>query len=81
MEDSFDIQRDHAALLSSAMDTLRADGVLYFSNNRRGFKLEEDVVEHYQCEDISRNTLDPDFERNPNIHSCWRITHRGSSHN
>jgi 23S rRNA (guanine2445-N2)-methyltransferase / 23S rRNA (guanine2069-N7)-methyltransferase len=80
MEDSFDIQRDHAALLSSAMDTLRADGVLYFSNNRRGFKLEEDVVEHYQCEDISRNTLDPDFERNPNIHSCWRITHRGSSH-
>jgi 23S rRNA (guanine2445-N2)-methyltransferase / 23S rRNA (guanine2069-N7)-methyltransferase len=79
MEDSFDIQRDHAALLSSAMDTLRLDGVLYFSNNRRGFKLEEGVVEQYQCEDISRETLDPDFERNPNIHSCWRITHRGSS--
>lgn len=78
MEDSFDIQRDHGALIDSTMAVLRVDGVLYFSNNRRGFKLDESVLESYHCEDVSRQTLDPDFQRNPNIHSCWRITREGS---
>ncbi|MCL4106600.1 UNVERIFIED_CONTAM: hypothetical protein GTU68_009734 [Idotea baltica] len=76
MEGSFDIQRDHAALIDSTMNVLRTDGVLYFSNNRRGFKFDADLADRYQCEDISRDTLDPDFQRNPNIHSCWRLKHR-----
>ena len=76
MSDSFDIQRDHADLVRSAMAVLRPDGQLYFSNNRRGFKLDTVLEEEFQCEDITRATLDPDFQRNAKIHCCWRVCHR-----
>ncbi len=76
MEDTFDIQRDHVSLVRSAMSVLRRDGAMYFSTNRRGFVLDEELSIQYLCVDISRDTLDPDFQRNSNIHKCWRITHR-----
>ena len=75
MEDSFDIQRDHLALVQATMAVLREQGVLYFSTNRRGFKLDEQLAAQFQCVDISRDTLDPDFQRNAKIHKCWRIEH------
>lgn len=75
MSGSFDIQRDHAELVSSAMARLRAGGQLYFSNNRRGFKLDTVLEQEFRCEDITRATLDPDFQRNTKIHSCWLIRH------
>ncbi|MBM68556.1 MAG: bifunctional 23S rRNA (guanine(2069)-N(7))-methyltransferase RlmK/23S rRNA (guanine(2445)-N(2))-methyltransferase RlmL [Haliea sp.] len=74
VEGSFDVQRDHGALVRAALARLRPGGVLYFSNNRRGFRLDPDLVSSYHCEDITRATLDPDFQRNPKIHQCWRIT-------
>ncbi len=74
VEGSFDVQRDHMALVKAAMDRLRPGGVLYFSNNRRGFRLDAGLTAGYHCEDISRATLDPDFQRNPRIHQCWRIS-------
>ena len=76
MAESFDIQRDHPDLVRATMAALRPGGQLYFSNNRRGFKLDPALGLEFQCEDISRSTLDPDFERNPKIHSCWSIRHR-----
>ena len=76
MAESFDIQRDHPELVTAAMAVLRPGGRLYFSNNRRGFKLDPSLEREFLCEDISRSTLDPDFERNPKIHCCWSIGHR-----
>jgi 23S rRNA (guanine2445-N2)-methyltransferase / 23S rRNA (guanine2069-N7)-methyltransferase len=76
MAESFDIQRDHPGLVRAAMAVLRAGGQLYFSNNRRGFKLDPAVDREFRCEDITRSTLDPDFERNRKIHCCWSIRHR-----
>jgi len=76
MEDSFDVQRDHAPLVRAAMAAVRPDGVLYFSNNRRGFRLDDLLAEQYDCVDISHETIDPDFQRNPNIHRAWSIRHR-----
>jgi 23S rRNA (guanine2445-N2)-methyltransferase / 23S rRNA (guanine2069-N7)-methyltransferase len=76
MSGSFDIQRDHAGLVRSAMAVLRSRGQMYFSNNRRGFKLDATLEKEFQCEDITRATLDPDFQRNAKIHSCWLIRHR-----
>ncbi len=76
MEDSFDVQRDHVQLIQKTMRVLRADGLLYFSNNRRGFRLDETLSEEFDFVDISRETIDPDFERNPNIHRCWTVKHR-----
>ncbi len=76
MSGSFDIQRDHVELVRSTMARLRAGGQLYFSNNRRGFKLDSGLEQEFQCEDITRATLDPDFQRNAKIHCCWLIRHR-----
>jgi 23S rRNA (guanine2445-N2)-methyltransferase / 23S rRNA (guanine2069-N7)-methyltransferase len=76
MEQSFDVQRDHEALVRDAMALLREGGSLYFSNNRRGFKLSPRIREAFDCEDISAATIDVDFQRNPRIHCCWLVRHR-----
>lgn len=72
----FDVQRDHVELIWLAMRALRADGTLYFSNNFRKFKLDMDALAEFVIEDISRETIGFDFERNPNIHRCWKIRHK-----
>ena len=76
MTGSFDVQRDHPELLRAAMGVLRSGGTLYFSNNRRGFRLDAQLLEEFICEDITGQTLDPDFQRNRRIHCCWLVRHR-----
>jgi 23S rRNA (guanine2445-N2)-methyltransferase / 23S rRNA (guanine2069-N7)-methyltransferase len=50
---------------------------LYFSNNFRRFKLDDAAVAEFaHCEDISAQTIPPDFERNPRIHRCWRLSRK-----
>ncbi len=75
MDGSFDVQRDHADLVRATMAVLRPEGQLFFSNNRRGFQLDNSVLEAFSCQDITRQTLDPDFQRNDKIHCCWSIRH------
>ena len=73
--DDFDIQREHVRLLRAAVARLAQGGVLYFSNNFRRFRLDEEAIAAFaRCEEISRQTLDPDFERNPRIHRAWRLS-------
>lgn len=73
--EDFDIQKEHVRLLRAAVARLMPEGVLYFSNNFRRFKLDEAAVAEFaRCEDISAQTIPPDFERNPRIHRCWRLT-------
>jgi 23S rRNA (guanine2445-N2)-methyltransferase / 23S rRNA (guanine2069-N7)-methyltransferase len=74
MEGVFDVQRDQIELIDLAMARLAKGGVLYFSNNFRKFELDAGLAERYQIEEISPQTLDPDFARNPKIHRAWRIT-------
>ena len=76
MQGSFDVQRDHVELLDDCAALLAPGGVLVFSCNRRGFRLDSDALADLVVDDISRSTLPPDFERNPRIHRCWRITRR-----
>ncbi|TAM13017.1 MAG: bifunctional 23S rRNA (guanine(2069)-N(7))-methyltransferase RlmK/23S rRNA (guanine(2445)-N(2))-methyltransferase RlmL [Nevskiaceae bacterium] len=73
MEDHFDIQRDHAALIADAMRLLAPAGTLYFSTNRRRFKLDAELAEHFTVQDITAKTLDEDFRRPPPVHRCWAI--------
>lgn len=76
MEGVFDVQRDHVQLLDLAMARLAPGGVLYFSNNFRKFQLDESLPQRYQVSEISAETLDPDFARNPKIHRAWKFTAR-----
>lgn len=73
MEGVFDVQRDHVQLLDLAMARLAPGGVLYFSNNFRKFQLDEHLMARYVVEEISAQTLDPDFARNNRIHRAWRL--------
>ena len=78
MEGVFDVQRDQVRLLDLAMARLAPGGVLYFSNNFRKFALEPRLAERYAVEEISAETLDEDFRRNPRIHRAWRLRARGA---
>jgi 23S rRNA (guanine2445-N2)-methyltransferase / 23S rRNA (guanine2069-N7)-methyltransferase len=72
--EDFDVQREHVRLLQAALARLSPDGVLYFSNNYRRFRLDEEALAGAtQIRDISAQTIPPDFERNPRIHRCWEL--------
>ena len=71
----FDVQAAHVGLLRAAVARLAPDGVLYFSNNFRRFRLHEAAIAGFaRCEDIGPETIPPDFARNPRIHRAWRLT-------
>lgn len=74
MEESFEVQRDHVALVKDVASLLAPGGVLYFSNNKRGFKMDRDALRGFLVEDITALTIPFDFARNPRIHNAWRIT-------
>ncbi|KXJ42843.1 MAG: 50S rRNA methyltransferase [Cycloclasticus sp. Phe_18] len=74
MENVFDIQRDHVELINNAAKLLTKKGTLIFSTNFRKFKLDEAALTGLSIEDISRQTLSKDFERNPKIHYCWKLS-------
>jgi 23S rRNA (guanine2445-N2)-methyltransferase / 23S rRNA (guanine2069-N7)-methyltransferase len=74
MAGTFDVQRDHAALISQAVELLEPDGILIFSTNLQSFAMDTDALAGLILEDITRATIPPDYRRNPRIHSCWRIT-------
>lgn len=74
MEGVFDVQRDHVSLIDMAMARLARGGLLYFSNNFRKFELDASLAARYQVEEITHETLDPDFARNSKIHRAWRIS-------
>lgn len=75
MEDVLDIQVDHVGMIHHAMRALAEGGTLIFSNNLRTFKLDYDALSAYTINDISAQTIDQDFRRNPKIHQCWLIKH------
>lgn len=74
MEDVFDVQRDHVALINNALTLLSNEGILYFSTNFKRFKLDEQAIVNATLENISASTIPEDFSRSPKIHYCWKIT-------
>jgi 23S rRNA (guanine2445-N2)-methyltransferase / 23S rRNA (guanine2069-N7)-methyltransferase len=75
MDSILDIQRDHPLLIQQAMSLLSPQGTLVFSNNFRKFAMDDLILDQYQVENITEDTLDPDFQRNQKIHNCWLIRH------
>lgn len=73
MSATFDVQRDHGRLIKRCMELLNQGGTLYFSNNLRSFKIDEDILSLFDVSDISRETIDLDFQRNMKIHKCFKI--------
>jgi len=78
MEDSFDVQRDHVALITDALPSLAELGELIFTNNKRGFKMDFEAMEQLglQVKELTAITKDKDFARNKHIHNSWQITRK-----
>ncbi|MGB7392630.1 bifunctional 23S rRNA (guanine(2069)-N(7))-methyltransferase RlmK/23S rRNA (guanine(2445)-N(2))-methyltransferase RlmL [Marinomonas sp.] len=76
MAEVLDIQRDHGDLIRLAMARLSKKGELIFSNNYRRFILDEALVTEFDIDNVTKQTLDLDFDRNTKIHQCWVIRHK-----
>lgn len=77
MASTFDVQRDYPELMKDLKRMLRKGGTIMFSNNKRGFNLDQAVMEQQglDAENITTKTQSLDFARNRHIHNCWLITH------
>ncbi len=72
MENTLDIERDQKELITGCMNALTDDGLLIFSNNKRGFRLEQEILDIYNVKDITKVTIPEDFKDNK-IHVCFEI--------
>jgi 23S rRNA (cytosine1962-C5)-methyltransferase len=72
MEDILDIQRDHVTLVNQALAAMKPGGTLYFSVNYTKFELDEKAIRASEIKDITKATLDFDFEGRTD-RRCFRI--------
>ncbi|ACS85446.1 bifunctional 23S rRNA (guanine(2069)-N(7))-methyltransferase RlmK/23S rRNA (guanine(2445)-N(2))-methyltransferase RlmL [Musicola paradisiaca] len=79
MDATFDVQRDHLALMKDLKRILRPGGTIMFSNNKRGFQMDQNGLAALglTAQEITARTLSQDFARNRQIHNCWLLTHAG----
>ncbi len=70
MTGTFDVQRDHAEMIRKCMKLLAPGGELFFSNNLKSFKLDEEFLSGFDYSEISSRTVPEDF-RNRKIHRAW----------
>ncbi|MEH2920242.1 bifunctional 23S rRNA (guanine(2069)-N(7))-methyltransferase RlmK/23S rRNA (guanine(2445)-N(2))-methyltransferase RlmL [Samsonia erythrinae] len=79
MDESFDVQRDHLALMNDLKRLLRRGGTIMFSNNKRGFQMDIAGLTALglNAKEITAQTQSQDFARNRQIHNCWLLTHAG----
>lgn len=78
---TFDVQRDHVALINRAMNRLTPNGVLYFSNNFSKFVLDNNLKSRYQIECITDKTIGFDFNSKKPIHHSFIIRHKNAKAN
>lgn len=72
MKGTWDTQRDHPALLHLTLQQVSEGGLIYFSNNLRGFEPQFSQLQASAVKDISLATIPEDF-RNKKIHHCFEI--------
>lgn len=72
MVEEFEVERDQHFLVDACMQMLNVGGVLFFSNNKRKFKLADDLAKKYLVKDITTETIPQDFH-DQKIHHCFEI--------
>jgi len=61
------------ALIEAAAALLNNDGLLIFSTNRKGFKLDPALHTQFSIEDRTAWSIPKDFQRGGWVHGCWFI--------
>jgi 23S rRNA (guanine2445-N2)-methyltransferase / 23S rRNA (guanine2069-N7)-methyltransferase len=76
MASTLDVQRDHARLIADMGMLLAPQGLLIFSTNLRGFKLDMSAMDEmgWQVTEMTKMSIGFDFQRNSKIHQVWQLT-------
>jgi 23S rRNA (cytosine1962-C5)-methyltransferase len=74
MRETLDVQRDHPRLINQCLALLEPGGELYFSTNRRRFRLYEDELRPCVVSEITDRTVPEDCARH-RPHRCWLLRH------
>lgn len=72
MKTDFDVERDQYQLVVNVLKLLKADGTLYFSSNKRDFKLSREISDKFRVKNITKDTIPVDFH-DQKIHHCFEI--------
>ena len=78
MDDTWDVERDHVALIQKLAGLMAPGGELIFSCNKRGFALDNEALAQrgFTIKDITKMTMPRDFEKNTRIHCCFNLTRK-----
>lgn len=76
MAHTLDLQRDHAAIIEKCMQRLTTMGSLYFSSNKKQFKLDQYLYEKYHIKDITAQTRSKDFDQARVNHTAFCIKYK-----
>ncbi len=72
MLQTFDVERDQFDLVVNVMKLLRTQGTLYFSTNKRDFKLSPELQNQFKITETTAATIPIDFH-DQKIHRCYEI--------
>ncbi len=72
MIDSFEVERDQLKLILNTLKFLKADGTLYFSTNKRKFKLATEIENEFSVKNTSEKTIPQDCH-DQKIHQSYEI--------
>lgn len=72
MQRTLDVMRDSTELIAASYALLKPQGRLFFSTNRRRFRLDSDVLNNYCGKEISHDTIDEDFKAAA-PHRAWEF--------
>ena len=75
MEEDFEVEKDQVFLIKHCLRLLDPSGVLYFSNNKRKFKIDPAVLEMANVQEITPRTIPEDY-KDSKAHMCFKITHK-----
>ncbi len=72
MTESFEIERDQLKLILNTLKFLKPNGILYFSTNKRKFKLDAQIENEYSVKNTSDKTIPQDCH-DQKIHQSYEI--------
>lgn len=72
MEDSFEVERDQGFVVTQSMARLKPSGILYFSTNKRDFRLSQELQSKYHIKNITEFSIPQDCH-DKKIHHCFEI--------
>lgn len=75
MSDDFEVERDQKKIILNALAFLKPEGVLYFSTNKRKFKLDPQIETDYFVKNTSEKTIPIDCH-DQKIHHSFEIRYK-----